>query len=487
MPRSRPDLSHPGTRIALCIVAVALALAGALVFDPSLVRPQTRDHVASSVSATFDPDPTPLPSAVERRTASADAVTTVTACDGPADEHMPPSQDCDAGTPAVDEHIEEIELPSWNDPEVPAEEPAGSGDGQQIDVSMQRFVWPVAGAITSLFGPAHPLGIDIATDAGRGVGAIADGRVAVSSYDTGYGYFVLINHAGGLSTLYAHFMTAPEVQTGQTVQRGQIIGYAGTTGRSTGPHLHLEVRQFGTLVDPVTVLPAMQLVIDPIAYRAPAVEPSVCPDSGAIPLQAPAGMEWLCPEPSPSPSPSPSPFPSPSPSPEPVSEEPAQAESADEAMLSPPIHDATPASAEVEISSAAQKAAAPAQPVASPSPRPSATPSPSPSPTPRPTPAPTPTPPATPSPTATPLPTPSPTSSPRPREDFLGGQGAERPPTIPQSEAGPTPAVAADPRAPGIDISPPDGSTGPSAVMPLTPEPPPQDSTGGGVYEPPGR
>lgn len=120
------------------------------------------------------------------------------------------------------------------------------------------FTWPVTGTITSPFGwrsnpfggapDFHP-GLDIAAPSGTTVTAAAAGTVIMAQWYGGYGNYILIDHGGGYSTGYGH-LSAIYVANGQTVQRGQAIGAVGSTGNSTGPHLHFEVRINGKPVDP---------------------------------------------------------------------------------------------------------------------------------------------------------------------------------------------------------------------------------------------
>jgi murein DD-endopeptidase MepM/ murein hydrolase activator NlpD len=123
-------------------------------------------------------------------------------------------------------------------------------------------MWPVSGPITSPFGwRMHPIlhrmiqhrGIDIGVPSGTPVAAAAEGRVIVASYQGGCGNMVAIDHHGGLSTMYCH-MSQIFVSVGQEVQRGQAIGAAGSTGLSTGPHVHFQVMQNGNPVDPMGFL-----------------------------------------------------------------------------------------------------------------------------------------------------------------------------------------------------------------------------------------
>jgi len=120
------------------------------------------------------------------------------------------------------------------------------------------FSWPVTGTITSPFGwrtnpfgggPEFHQGLDIAAPTGTTVMAAAAGTVIMAQWYGGYGNYILIDHGGGYSTGYGH-LSAIYVSTGQSVARGQAIGAVGSTGQSTGPHLHFEVRIAGKPVDP---------------------------------------------------------------------------------------------------------------------------------------------------------------------------------------------------------------------------------------------
>ena len=119
-----------------------------------------------------------------------------------------------------------------------------------------------ARALTSGFGMrGHPLlggrrahsGIDLAAPAGSPIVATSDGQVSWADWAGGYGIAVAVEHGGGYQTRYAH-MSRVNVAPGQQVRKGDVIGYVGSTGLSTGPHLHYEVRVNGQAVNPVPML-----------------------------------------------------------------------------------------------------------------------------------------------------------------------------------------------------------------------------------------
>lgn len=131
-----------------------------------------------------------------------------------------------------------------------------------VNVAGAPSLWPVLGPITSSFGErldpfngegAFHSGVDISASFGEVVRATADGIVEVASMASGYGREIMINHGNGLETIYGH-LSGFAVATGQQVSRGQVIGYVGMSGRSTGPHLHYEVRVHNTPVNPYRYL-----------------------------------------------------------------------------------------------------------------------------------------------------------------------------------------------------------------------------------------
>jgi len=134
--------------------------------------------------------------------------------------------------------------------------------GPMTSPSAAGLIWPVDGPITSGFGgrdspggigTTYHEGLDIGVGEGTPIRAAASGTVIMASYNGGYGNYTCIDHGSGLSTCYAH-QSAFAVTAGQSVDQGQIIGYSGNTGSSTGPHLHFEVRINGVAQDPLGYL-----------------------------------------------------------------------------------------------------------------------------------------------------------------------------------------------------------------------------------------
>ena len=122
--------------------------------------------------------------------------------------------------------------------------------------SAAGFTWPTSGQITSGFGPRwgrmHQ-GLDIAAPTGRPITAAKSGTVIVAGWSGGYGQLVVVDHGGGLATAYAH-QSRIAVKTGDPVTQGGLVGFVGSTGHSTGPHLHFEVRVNGAARDPLPYL-----------------------------------------------------------------------------------------------------------------------------------------------------------------------------------------------------------------------------------------
>ncbi|GIU95233.1 MAG: hypothetical protein KatS3mg012_1690 [Gaiellaceae bacterium] len=133
---------------------------------------------------------------------------------------------------------------------------AGSAGSTGSAPSATGFVWPVSGVVVSGFGMRwgrmHE-GIDISASTGTPIRAAAAGTVIWSGWRGGYGNAVIIDHGGGLSTVYAH-ASALIARQGQRVAQGEVIALVGSTGNSSGPHLHFEVRINGAAVDPLLYL-----------------------------------------------------------------------------------------------------------------------------------------------------------------------------------------------------------------------------------------
>ena len=136
----------------------------------------------------------------------------------------------------------------------------------KTNTSLNSLIWPVNdGKITSDFGlrsdpftekATYHKGLDIAVNTGTPVMAAASGKVIRAGYEKGgYGNFAVIEHSSGFMTLYAH-CSKVTVKAGDSVKAGQNIALSGSSGRSTGPHLHFEVRLHGTLLNPLWILPS---------------------------------------------------------------------------------------------------------------------------------------------------------------------------------------------------------------------------------------
>ncbi len=145
---------------------------------------------------------------------------------------------------------------------------AATSSGARRCASATPSIWPTHGWLTGTFGgrsdpfsgeSAFHQGLDISTDKGQPVLATADGTVESASYTGDYGNLVVIAHAFGLATRYGH-LSAFGVKPGQSVKRGDVIGYVGSTGRATGFHLHYEILANGKLINP------LQLLTQPVAH-----------------------------------------------------------------------------------------------------------------------------------------------------------------------------------------------------------------------------
>ena len=120
-------------------------------------------------------------------------------------------------------------------------------------------IWPTRGRISSYYGHRRsPItrklefhrGIDIANSSGTRIRTTADGRVVTTTYRSGWGRLIIIDHGYGFKTYYAH-LRGYAVRRGQYVTKGQVIGYMGSTGNTTGAHLHYEVHYNGKTVNPL--------------------------------------------------------------------------------------------------------------------------------------------------------------------------------------------------------------------------------------------
>jgi len=129
------------------------------------------------------------------------------------------------------------------------------------EVPRGEFIWPVAGIrvtsrVGNRWGRLHP-GIDIAAPTGTMVVAAMDGKVKESGYKGAYGKSIVLQHDREYITRYAH-LSELFVKEGDVIKKGQVIGYSGNTGRSTGPHLHFEVRCMNVILNPEFFLPEFE-------------------------------------------------------------------------------------------------------------------------------------------------------------------------------------------------------------------------------------
>jgi len=138
---------------------------------------------------------------------------------------------------------------------VVASRPAAAASNNAPIASTGRMLWPSScQRISQYFKGWLHTGLDIACSWGTPLRAADGGRVSRVQYSrTGYGYNVIIDHGGGIQTLYGH-MSRIDVAVGQYVEKGEVIGAEGSTGRSTGPHVHFEVRVNGTMVNPLSYI-----------------------------------------------------------------------------------------------------------------------------------------------------------------------------------------------------------------------------------------
>ena len=127
-------------------------------------------------------------------------------------------------------------------------------NGPVADLGTAQFIWPASGDLAQYFSWYHPA-LDISNLAGGQIRASDSGTVTVAGWldSSGYGNRVIIDHGNGYTTLYAH-MSSTYVSAGQKVAKGEVLGVMGSTGRSTGVHVHLEIRKNGVAQNPLAIL-----------------------------------------------------------------------------------------------------------------------------------------------------------------------------------------------------------------------------------------
>jgi murein DD-endopeptidase MepM/ murein hydrolase activator NlpD len=131
----------------------------------------------------------------------------------------------------------------------PLENTAGAASGQAANLSQaEPEGWPWGGVVTQAFHSGH-IGVDFGVVVGTPIQTTMDGKVAYAGWNNeGYGNLVIVEN-GPYKTYYAH-LSEVDVKVGDTIQAGSVVGLSGSTGNSTGPHLHYEVRENGTPIDP---------------------------------------------------------------------------------------------------------------------------------------------------------------------------------------------------------------------------------------------
>lgn len=146
----------------------------------------------------------------------------------------------------------------------PARPPRSGPAPEELATRLSGMIWPLplthGEAVTSTYGVRgrrHHDGVDIDGRTGDPVYAAREGRVLFSGWRNGYGNTVVLDHGGGVTTLYGH-AAALLVRAGEGVGRGQPIAVVGATGNATGDHLHFEIAWAGAVVDPAPLLPALR-------------------------------------------------------------------------------------------------------------------------------------------------------------------------------------------------------------------------------------
>ena len=185
-------------------------------------------------------------------------------------------------------------------PNAAGAEPPGSQAGEERDRQEEStprttptaadFIWPAEGYIVQGMWAGHPSGIDIGANTGEPVRAVRAGTVVFAGGNAccSYGYFIIIEHDDGWSSLYGH-LSAFDAQYGDEVEQGERIGRVGMTGKADGPHVHFELRSYGGVVDPLSYLWPRRSAPPPPPYvaseqpAAPAAPAAAEPDPTAVP------------------------------------------------------------------------------------------------------------------------------------------------------------------------------------------------------------
>ncbi len=208
----------------------------------------------SDIAARYDVDVEAITAFASNGIASPDDITETQLVYVPGGTLPAPAPAAPEAVPAPDAGDTSDSAPAPDD----SSSDGGGGIVSGGPSSSEGLIWPVVGPISSYYGPSHPLGIDIDgfNLVGSGIGAATSGTVVFAGGNAccSYGLYVVVVSPGGIETLYAH-LSSISVSEGESVSQGEQVGIIGSTGYSTGTHLHFEVIDNGTRVDPLSYLP----------------------------------------------------------------------------------------------------------------------------------------------------------------------------------------------------------------------------------------
>ena len=206
-----------------------------------------REWLATSVPPTTKPKP---PSQTQPKETTQPTVPGATTKPTEPGETTKPTEET---KPDEEPKPTEETKPKETEPTVP-ETTKPKAESWKVPIKYKQFTSPFGWRIHPIYGTKkYHYGVDLAADKGTPIWASRSGTVSAASYDSSSGYYVQINHGDGYKSIYMH-MTHYIVKKGQKVSRGDVIGYCGSTGASTGPHLHFGISKNGTYVNPANYI-----------------------------------------------------------------------------------------------------------------------------------------------------------------------------------------------------------------------------------------